>query len=127
MNSTNLKLLSVVEFGGYPNFTKLYQQADYQVEMVNSVRKANSWLKKNKPDVVVAEFNFQTDFRDRTSNVESLMASVQKHPDVRVIVFYDRGVEEQLKKLLNVYPDINILAFPIEEEKLRDILQPANA
>lgn len=127
MNSTNLKLLSVVELGGYPNFTNLYQQAGYQVEMVNSVRKANSWLKKNKPDVVVAEFNFQTDFRDRTSNLESLMASVQKHTDVRVIVFYDRGVEGPLKKLLNVYPDINILVFPIEEEKLRDILQPANA
>ncbi len=127
MNSTNLKLLSVVELGGYPNFTDLYQQAGYEIEMLNSVRKANSWLKKNKPDVVVAEFNFQTDFRDRTSNVESLMASVQKHTDVRVIVFYDRGVEGPLKKLLNVYPDINILVFPIEEEKLRDILQPANA
>lgn len=127
MDSAGLKLLSVVELGGYPNFTNLYQQAGYQVEMVNSVRKANSWLKKNKPDVVVAEFNFQTDFRDRTSNVESLMASVQKYPDVRVIVFYDRGVEEPLKKLLNLYPDINTLAFPIEEEKLRDVLQPANA
>jgi len=127
MNNTSSILLSVVELGGYPNYTSLYQQAGFHVEMVNSVRKANSWLKRNQPKVVVAEFNYQTDFRDRTSNVESLMASLQKYPDTNVIVFYDRGVEAPLQKLLNQYPNINTLAFPIVEEKLKETLHAIHA
>lgn len=127
MNDTSKLLLAIIEMGGYPNFSDLYQQAGYQVEMVNSVRKANSWLKRNKPHVVVAEFNFQTDFRDRTSNVESLMASLQKHADVHVIVFYDQGVEVPLQKLLNRYPQIHTLTFPIAEDSLKAAIDLANA
>ena len=127
MDNSSKLLLAIIELGGYPNFSELYQQAGYQVEMVNSVRKANSWLKRNKPDVVVAEFNFQTDFRDRTSNVESLMASLQKHPDVHVIVFYDQGVEVPLQKLLNRYPKIHTLTFPIAEDKLKAAIALVNA
>lgn len=122
MGSDQKLLLAIIELGGYPNFSSVYQQAGYTVEMVNSVRKANSWLKKNKPDVVVAEFNYQTDFRDRTSNVESLMASIQKYPDTKTIVFYDRGVETPLQRLLNVYPDIVTVPFPVDEQKLREVL-----
>ena len=48
------QLLSIVEIGGYPNYIPLYQQAGYGVETLNSMRKAMSWLKRNKPDVVVA-------------------------------------------------------------------------
>ena len=33
-------LLSIVEFGGYPNFTPLYENAGYAVTSVVSVRKA---------------------------------------------------------------------------------------
>jgi hypothetical protein len=51
------------------------------------MRKAMSTIKKAKPRVIVAEFNFQSDFRDRTSSLESMMSVVERLPETRVIVF----------------------------------------
>ena len=61
--------------GGYPNFIPLYKSLGFEVHVENSMRKARSYLKKTTPDVIVAEYNFQSQFRDRTSNLETLMAS----------------------------------------------------
>ena len=84
------QLLSIIELGGYPNFTPLYEELGYNVEIATRMRKALGLLKKQQPDVIVAEFNFQSDFRDRTSSLESLLAVVQRLPDTRVIVFYEK-------------------------------------
>jgi len=116
-------LLSIVELGGYPDFSPVYQQAGYVVESVVSARKAISWLRRNKADVIVAEFNFQSDFRDRTSSLESILATVQRHPDTHVIVFYDKEQEHQLARLQAVFPDILPLVFPVDESALREALQ----
>ncbi|MES9976877.1 MAG: hypothetical protein ABW094_21700, partial [Candidatus Thiodiazotropha sp.] len=63
------ELLALVELGGYPNLVPLYQRYGYRVEMVNSVRKAQAWLKRHRPSVVVAEFYADPQFRDRLSNL----------------------------------------------------------
>lgn len=118
-------LLSIIELGGYPNFTPLYQQAGYTVESVASVRKALGLLKKTSPDVIVAEFNFQSDFRDRTSSLESLLAAVQRSPKTKVIVFYEKDHAHQLTRLTNQYPIHETLAFPIDPAKLEKSLQRA--
>ena len=76
-NTSKKTLLAVVEQGGYPDFTALYEAMGFNVVMVKTPRKAISYLKKNSVFMLVAEFNFQTDFRDRTSSLESIMASVQ--------------------------------------------------
>ena len=81
-------LLSIIELGGYPNFTPLYKSLGYEVAVETRMRKALGFLKQHQPDVIVAEFNFQSDFRDRTSSLESLLAVVQRMPATRVIVFY---------------------------------------
>lgn len=39
-------LLSIVEMGGYPDFTSLYRRAGYRPEKVHSMRNAQAWLKK---------------------------------------------------------------------------------
>ena len=44
-------------------------------------------IKKEVLDVIVSEFNFKTDFRDRSSNLESLMAVLQPHSHVKIVVF----------------------------------------
>lgn len=116
-------LLSIVELGGYPNFVPAYQQAGYVVESATSARKAISWLRRNKADVIVAEFNFQSDFRDRTSSLESILATVQRHPETHVIVFYDKEQEHQLARLQAVFPDILPLVFPVDESALLEALQ----
>ncbi len=115
---SSLQLLSIVEIGGYPDFTSLYQQKGFAVERADSMRKASKLLKKLKPDVVVAEFNFQSDFRDRTSSLETLMATVQRIPDCKVIVFYEKDQLPQLQRLLAIFDIFSSLAFPIEESAL---------
>ncbi len=39
-------LLAIIEQGGYPNFTPLYEQAGYQIVVERSTRKALAFLKK---------------------------------------------------------------------------------
>ena len=112
------RLLSIVEQGGYPLYDTVYQQAGYQVTMVETMRKAVASIKKNQPDTIVAEFNFQSDFRDRTSSLETLLASIQKYPDTRVIVFYDRENTDKLNRLLAVREVHSTLTYPIDENAL---------
>mgnify|MGYP001823692816 FL=1 len=124
MNATrtgNL-LLSIVELGGYPNFAPLYRSLGYAPVVENRMRKAIALLKRQQPAIIVAEFNFQSDFRDRTSSLESLLAVVQRMPDTRVIVFYDREYQPQFEKLRARLPVHAALAFPVTEVQLRECL-----
>jgi len=89
------------------------------------MRKATKLLKKIKPAVVVAEFNFQSDFRDRTSSLETLMATVQRIPNCKVIVFYEKEQRAQLERLLAVFDVFATIAFPINEDDLSQTLDQA--
>ena len=119
------ELLAIMELGGYPNLVPLYQRLGFSVELVSSQRKARILLKKRVPDVVVAEYIFQSDFRDRTSNLESLMASLQRHPQVKVIVFY---LPEQAEKLAILEARFKVfakIAFPITVDRVETVLRAA--
>jgi DNA-binding NarL/FixJ family response regulator len=115
-------LLSIVELGGYPNFSPLYRSLGYTTVVENRMRKAIAFLRRQQPDVIVAEFNFQSDFRDRTSSLESLLAVVQRLPDTRVVILYDREYEPQFEKLRARLPVHAALAFPVSEDDLRGCL-----
>ena len=115
-------LLSIIELGGYPDFAPLYRELGYEVAVETRMRKAIGFLKKNNPDVIVAEFNFQSDFRDRSSNLESLLAVVQRSPDIRVIIFYEKEFSPQFETLRARLPVHQALVFPVVESVLRDSL-----
>jgi len=121
------RLLAIIELGGYPNLLPVYQKLGFSVEVVNSQRKARSLLKKDVPDIVVAEYIFQSDFRDRTSNLETLMAVLQRHPQVKVIVFYLPEQAEKLAILEARFPLFAKIAFPITVEKIEKVLLEAQA
>ncbi|MBD3609703.1 MAG: hypothetical protein HUJ30_04055 [Gammaproteobacteria bacterium] len=113
-------LLVIIELGGYPNFSPLYERYGFAVEQVTSMRKALSLLKKNNYHAVVCEFNFQSDFRDRTSSLESMMAVLQCKPDTRIVVFYEKEYEHQYEKVRSRFPIHASLAFPIDENELEE-------
>jgi len=118
----NKFLLALTELGGYPDFSELYKEAGFQVEAVDSMRKALRSFKKNIYDVIVAEFNFQSDFRDRTSSLETLMAVVQQMDDVKVIIFYEKEYEHQFDKLRARFSFHAELPYPIDKQKLKAAL-----
>ena len=118
-----MKLLAIIELGGYPNLLPLYQRLGFDVEVVNSQRKARSLLKKTLPDVIVAEYIFQSDFRDRTSNLETLMAVLQRHPQVKVVVFYLPEQAEKLALLEARFPLYAKVPFPVTAEQVEALLR----
>jgi hypothetical protein len=122
MTKSAPRLLAIVELGGYPNFTGLYQGLGLDAMFVNSQRKAQAYLKKQVPDLVVAEYNFQSDFRDRTSNLETLMAALQRYPWVQVIVLYQAEQAPKLELLRARFPIAAALPFPVSGEALREVL-----
>lgn len=117
-------LLAIVELGGYPNLLPLYQRLGFRVEVVNSQRKARSVLKSRVPDVVVAEYIFQSDFRDRTSNLETLMAVLQRHPEVKVVVFYLPEQAPKLAILAERFPLFATIPLPVTLEQVEAVLAP---
>ena len=116
-------LLSIVEIGGYPDFTPLYESFGYQVIKTESIRKAVKLIRQYKPAVMVAEFNFQSDFRDRTSSLETLLSSAQGITDASMIVFYEKEFELQYQRFLQGFEVSASLTFPVDAEQLRAALQ----
>ena len=116
-------LLAVIEMGGYPNFKLLYERAGFEVLVETRMRKAMSTIKTRKPSVIVAEFNFQSDFRDRTSSLESMMSVVERLPETRVIVFYEKEYRHQFERLLAVHRFHRTFTFPIPEQELSRCIQ----
>jgi hypothetical protein len=121
------RLLAILELGGYPNFTPLYKRLGFDAELVSSQRKAQAALKRWVPDVIVAEYNFQSDFRDRTSNLETLMARLQKHPEVRVICIYQPEYQHKLDALRERFPVFAALPLPVTEAAMEATLRRAIA
>jgi len=116
------RLLAIVELGGYPNFTSLYRRLGFEAIFVNSQRKAQAYLKKQLPQVIVTEFNFQSDFRDRTSNLETLMARLQRYPGVQVIVLYPSEFSAKFEQLRQRFPIAAALTFPVSEEDMERVI-----
>ena len=88
--STQPSLLMINAFIGTAGYKKLYQEVGFAVVAEWSERKAISLVRKAAPAVIVADFYHQTDFRDRLSNLESLLAAVQSAPNTRILVFTRR-------------------------------------
>jgi hypothetical protein len=126
MSSQKPVLLSIIELGGYPDFTTLYEEQGYQVVKADSVRKAVKLIRLHKPAMMVAEFNFQSDFRDRTSSLETLLSSTQGVTDASMIVFYEKEFEPQYQRFLQSFDVAASLTFPIDELQLRTALARAS-
>ena len=115
-------LLNVIELLGYPNLRPLYERLGYRVHTEFAVRKAISFMRKEKPAVIVADFYFQPDFRDRVSNLESLLATAQSNKSVKVLVLYESAHEHALERLRQRFRIDEALTLPVKETDVARIL-----
>lgn len=125
-------MLAIVEQGGYQDFSGLYKSCGFSTIVVHNMRKAMGIVRKELPDVIVAEFNYQSDFRDRTSTLESLLATVErlqmtheKH-SVKTVVFYEKEYLHQLDKLKTMFANFDSMAYPIDADELRERIDCAH-
>jgi len=116
-------LLNILEIGGYPDFSKSYVALGFEYKQVESMRKGIKFLKKNHVSVIVAEFNYQSDFRDRTSQLETLMAAIQPKPEIKVIVFYDKEQSHQLKRLTSRFKTLICLPYPVFDSHIQQAIK----
>jgi len=121
--STPPSLLMINAFIGSAGYKKLYQEVGYTVVAEWSERKAISLVRKSPPAVIVADFYHQTDFRDRLSNLESVLAAVQSTPGTRVLVFYEPAHQAVLDTVRARLRIDAALSLPVQESQLRDTLQ----
>ena len=120
--SSQPRLLIVNAFIGTAGYKTLYQELGYAVVTEWSERKAISLVRRTPPAVIVADFYHQTDFRDRLSNLESLLAAVQSAPSTRILVFYEaahQAILDQVSARLRIDA---ALTLPVQEEQLRATL-----
>lgn len=117
-------LLSIVETGGYPDMSAVYTAAGFRVVSTNNQRKALKLFRDEKPDVIVSEFIFQPDYRDRYCNVGTLTSQFPiVNPEVKLILLYE---EEDAPALLRFTRDFvpyhAALVHPVGRERLAEVI-----
>ena len=123
MIATPKKLLTVIEFIEHSQYPAIYNSLGYDVTTEWQVRKAVTLIRKMKPDVIVADFYFQSDFRDRLSNLESLLAATQLLKEFRVLVFYEPQNEAVLDKVRQRMRIDAALPMPVSDEAIKAVLK----
>lgn len=116
------KLLAVIVFMANAKLPQLYKNLGFDVTTTWDPRKAVALVRKVKPDVIVADFYFQSDFRDRLSNLESVLAAAQPLTDTRVLVFYepaDAPALERVRQRMNID---QALPMPVSNDAIRSVL-----
>lgn len=117
------RLLFFVDEGGFEDFTPVFLNLGFEVDFEDSQRKAVKLAKKNTYQVLVAEFSFNPEFRDRVSNIESLLATFESHsPSAKVIVLYDEIDQMQFNQLKQRYQIDHALAFPVEQSTIESCI-----
>jgi hypothetical protein len=117
-------LLSIVELGGYPDFSTMYEECGFTVVKANTMRKALSLLKKQSPAVIVAEFIYGPTYGSQLSNFESLFAALQRDaPSAHLIAFMDKANSAHFDKLKSRFPAHQVFYFPVNKDELRQYLQ----
>ena len=122
-----MNLFSIIESPMHPMLSDLYRKLGINEIRLTSIRKAISTLKKQPPDVVVAEFfyGYGNNYAGvNISNLDVFLFSLQKFaPNARVIVMVDKSEYEYVDKLNEIFPLHAVLKHPVRAEQIEALLQ----
>lgn len=120
-------LFSIIESPTHPNFSQIYSELGVKEEIISSMRKAISKIKKQQPNFIVAEFTYaySTNYQaTHTSNLDVLLHSLKKYsPETKVIVLVKKDELEYVDHIQEIYPLHAILSYPVAETEILELLQ----
>jgi len=119
-------LFSIIESPKHPKLSALFSRLGFEEVQLTSTRKAVSQLKKQVPDVVVADFvyGYSNNYSGvHISNLDVFLMSMPKFaPEATVIVLADPGELEYAQKMRDIFPINAILPFTVAEQELEAVL-----
>lgn len=119
-------LYSIIESPLHPDFTRLYHDMNFENLQFNSMRKAISHLKKQKPDYVVADFlyGYGNNYAGvNVSNLDVFLHSLEKYaPDAKIIVMVEKEEIKYLPKLTALFNLHAALQYPVPTEAMKEML-----
>jgi hypothetical protein len=120
-------VFSIVESPTHKNFSGLYQKFGLKEVRLNSIRKANAELKKQLPDLVVAEFfyGYGSNYSGvHISNLDVFLVTLVKyHAQPKIIVLVDKSEADYVHQLNEIYPISHILKHPVKENEMKPVLE----
>lgn len=118
---------SIIESPGHPDLSALYRKQGWEEVRLTSMRKAISQLRKQPPDLVVAEFfyGYGNNYAGiNISNLDVFLHSLQKYaPQARVIVMVEKAERAYVDKLAELFRLEAILVQPVSEEQMATLLE----
>lgn len=122
-------IYSIIESPSHPAFTGLYESLGFKEQRFTAMRKAISSLKKNQPDVVVAEFfyGFGNNYAGvNVSNLDVFLHSLQKYaPNTKVIVLVSKDERQYVEKLAALFELHSVLIQPVSTTDMLEALENA--
>ena len=119
-------LFSIVEAPSHPRLSDLYRRLGFEEVRLPSLRKAMQALKRQAPDVVVAEFfyGFGNHYAAaQVSNLDVFLASLQRQaPDARVIVLVAPDQARYVPLLAERFPLYAVLTQPVRPQDMTAVL-----
>jgi CheY-like chemotaxis protein len=119
-------LFSIIESPFHPRLTPLFTRLGFEEVQLTSTRKAVSQLKKQAPDLVVADFvyGYSNNYSGiHISNLDVFLMSMQKFaPDTPVIILAAANELEHAQKMREICPIAAILPFTVKEAELEKVL-----
>lgn len=119
-------LYSIVESPSHPDFSALYRRLGINEVRLSSMRKAIGQLKKQTPDIVVAEFfyGYGNNYAGvNVSNLDVFLHSLQKYSrDAKMIVLVEKAERQFVDKLGALFPLHAILTSPASASQMEQAL-----
>jgi len=119
-------LYSIVESPTHPDFSSLYRQLGITEVQFKAMRKAMASLKRQPPDLVVAEFfyGYANNYAGvNISNLDVFLFSLQKYaPQARVVVLVEKKERQYVDALYKIFPLHDVLLQPATGQDMRAAL-----
>ena len=120
-------LFSIIESPLHPKLGALYRSLGYEELQLTSTRKAVSALKKQPPELVVADFvyGYSNNYSGiHISNLDVFLMSMQKFaPGTPVVILAAVDELEYAEKMRDICEIAAILPFNVAEPRLREVLE----